>query len=100
MALAEDKVRESLKQVIDPELFVNIVDLGLIYVVEVSEENEEGLHDIHVEMTMTSPMYPAGPQLVSGAKNALRPGEVANCEVKVVMEPAWTPEKPTKLETI
>ena len=56
MALAEDKVRESLKQVIDPELFVNIVDLGLIYVVEVSEENEEGLHDIHVEMTMTSPM--------------------------------------------
>ena len=96
MALAEDKVRESLKQVIDPELFVNIVDLGLIYVVEVSEENEEGLHDIHVEMTMTSPMCPAGPQLVSGAKNAVGGlEEVANCEVKVVMEPAWTPEKMT-----
>ena len=96
MALAEDKVRESLKQVIDPELFVNIVDLGLIYVVEVSEENEEGLHDIHVEMTMTSPMCPAGPQLVSGAKNAVEGlDEVANCEGQVVMEPAWTPEKMT-----
>ena len=38
MALAEDKVREALKQVIDPELFVNIVDLGLIYVVDIHEE--------------------------------------------------------------
>ncbi len=96
MALAEDKVRESLKQVIDPELFVNIVDLGLIYVVEVGDENEEGLHDVNVEMTMTSPMCPAGPQLVSGAKNAVEGlEEVASCEVKVVMEPAWTPEKMT-----
>ena len=96
MALAEDKVRESLKQVIDPELFVNIVDLGLIYVVEVGEENENGLHDVNIEMTMTSPMCPAGPQLVSGAKNAVEGlDEVASCEVKVVMEPAWTPEKMT-----
>ena len=96
MALAEDKVRESLKQVIDPELFVNIVDLGLIYVVEVGEENENGLHEVNVEMTMTSPMCPAGPQLVSGAKNAVEGlDEVSSCEVKVVMEPAWTPEKMT-----
>ena len=97
MALAEDKVRESLKQVIDPELFVNIVDLGLIYVVEVGEENENGLHEVNVEMTMTSPMCPAGPQLVSGAKNAVEGlDEVSSCEVKVVMEPAWTPEKMTE----
>ena len=96
MALAEDKVREALKQVIDPELFVNIVDLGLIYVVDIQEENEEGLHDVNIEMTMTSPMCPAGPQLVSGAKNAAEGlEEVANCEVKVVMEPARTPEKMT-----
>ena len=85
MALAEDKVREALKQVIDPELFVNIVDLGLIYVVDIQEENEEGLHDVNIEMTMTSPMCPAGPQLVLGAKNAAEGlEEVANCEVKVL----------------
>ena len=47
MALAEDKVRESLKQVIDPELYVNIVDLGLIYVVAVGDEKED-LSLIHI----------------------------------------------------
>ena len=41
MALAEDSVREALKQVIDPELYVNIVDLGLIYVVNIGEEDED-----------------------------------------------------------
>ncbi|MEL7336217.1 MAG: iron-sulfur cluster assembly protein, partial [Planctomycetota bacterium] len=57
--LAEDKVREALKQVIDPELYVNIVDLGLIYVVQISDMKENGLHDVLIEMTMTSPMCPA-----------------------------------------
>ena len=93
MALAEDTVREALKQVIDPELYVNIVDLGLIYVVEVSEEKENGHHDVNIEMTMTSPMCPAGPQLVSGTKSAAEGlEEVDSCEVKVVMEPAWSPD--------
>lgn len=96
MALAEDKVRESLKQVIDPELHVNIVDLGLIYVVDVGEESESGKHDVKIEMTMTSPMCPAGPQLVAGTKAAAEGmDEVGACEVKVVMEPAWTPERMT-----
>ena len=70
MALAEDKVREALKQVIDPELYVNIVDLGLIYVVDIGEEKDDGRHDVKIEMTMTSPMCPAGPQLVAGTKSA------------------------------
>ncbi len=94
MALAEDKVREALKQVIDPELFVNIVDLGLVYLVDVGQPNEQGNHDIKIEMTMTSPMCPAGPQLVAGTKAAAEGlEEVDTCEVKVVMEPAWSPEK-------
>ncbi len=96
MALTEETVREALKQVIDPELYVNIVDLGLIYVVEIEDENDEGTHDINIEMTMTSPMCPAGPQLVSGSKAAAEGlEEVRNCEVKVVMEPQWTPDKMT-----
>ncbi len=96
MALAEDSVREALKQVIDPELHVNIVDLGLIYVVAVGDEKENGSHDVHIEMTMTSPMCPAGPQLVAGTKAAAEGlSQVDSCEVKVVMEPAWTPERMT-----
>jgi len=65
-ALHEDHVREALKQVIDPELFVNIVDLGLIYVVDVLPiEGQDDKYNVNIEMTMTSPMCPAGPQLVS-----------------------------------
>jgi metal-sulfur cluster biosynthetic enzyme len=96
MALAEDKVREVLKQVIDPELYVNIVDLGLIYLVDIGEEKENGKHDVAIEMTMTSPMCPAGPQLVAGTKSAAESlEEVDQVEVKVVMDPPWSPEKMT-----
>ncbi len=96
MALAEDKVREALKQVIDPELYVNIVDLGLVYVIQVQDENDDGRHDVKVEMTMTSPMCPAGPQLVAGVKNAAEGmDEVETCEVKVVMDPPWSQDMMT-----
>ena len=96
MALCEDKVRESLKQVIDPELYVNIVDLGLIYTVDIQPPNEQGQHDVVVEMTMTSPMCPAGPQLVAGAKGAVEGlEEVHEAEIKVVMVPPWTQDMMT-----
>ena len=97
MPLHEDHVREALKQVIDPELFVNIVDLGLIYVVDVIErEGEEDRYDVKVEMTMTSPMCPAGPQLVAETKKfAGELKNVENVEVKVVMDPPWTQDMMT-----
>jgi metal-sulfur cluster biosynthetic enzyme len=69
MPRSEDTIREALKQVVDPELFVNIVDLGLVYVVTVSEE--DGKSNVAVEMTMTSPACPAGPQLLEGTKSAI-----------------------------
>ena len=98
MALHEDHVREALKQVIDPELFVNIVDLGLIYLVEVKpatvvegEEADPEKCDIYIEMTMTSPMCPAGPQLVAETNRYAAEVEgVQNVEVNVVMDPPWT----------
>jgi metal-sulfur cluster biosynthetic enzyme len=63
-------------------------------VVDVGQEKEDGRHDVKIEMTMTSPMCPAGPQLVAGTKSAVEGmDEVEACEVKVVMEPAWSPEK-------
>ena len=93
-ALCEDKVREQLKQVIDPELFVNIVDLGLIYVVDLTPSEEEaGKTDVLVEMTMTSPMCPAGPQLVGNSRQVVEAMEGVNkVEIKVVMDPPWTQE--------
>lgn len=94
--ISEDHVREQLKQVIDPELFVNIVDLGLIYVVDI-EKNGDGTHKVAIEMTMTSPMCPAGPQLVADSRKAVESMEgVTSVDIKVVMDPPWTPEKMTE----
>ncbi|MEM8733761.1 MAG: metal-sulfur cluster assembly factor [Planctomycetota bacterium] len=97
VGLSEEKVREQLKQVIDPELFVNIVDLGLIYVVDLQPSSEQdGKMDVTVEMTMTSPMCPAGPQLVANSREAVESmEEVAAVEIKVVMDPPWTQDMMT-----
>jgi len=92
--LCEDKVREQLKQVIDPELFVNIVDLGLVYLIELTPSEEDPSRiNVKVEMTMTSPMCPAGPQLVGNSRQVIETMDgVAAVEIKVVMDPPWTQE--------
>jgi metal-sulfur cluster biosynthetic enzyme len=93
--LHEDTIREALKQVVDPELFVNIVDLGLIYAVQV--QDVDGRSHVTVEMTMTSPACPAGPQLLANSKSAISKLEgVGDVEVKLVMEPPWTPDRMTE----
>jgi len=95
MAISEEAVFEALKNVIDPELFVNIVDLGLIYEVNLSEGEEEKTN-VQIDMTMTSPMCPAGPQLVANSKQVVGKLEgTGEIEVKVVMDPPWTPDKMT-----
>ena len=96
MAIVEDKIREALKQVIDPELFVNIVDLGLIYDVTL-EQQEDGTTNVSIDMTMTSPACPAGPQLVANSKSVVSQMEgVGEVEIKIVMDPAWTPDRMTE----
>ena len=95
MAIAEDTVREALKTVIDPELFINIIDLGLVYLVTVEEATDKS--NIKIEMTMTSPACPAGPQLIAQSKSAISALEGAGeVEVKVVMTPPWTPDRMTE----
>jgi metal-sulfur cluster biosynthetic enzyme len=95
MPLSEDAVRESLKQVIDPELFINIIDLGLVYTVVIEPAGEK--ENVKIEMTMTSPACPAGPQLIGQSKQVLGalPG-VGEVEVKVVMTPPWSPDLMTE----
>lgn len=95
MPITEDTIRENLKQVVDPELFVNIIDLGLVY--QVTSEDVEGKSNIGVEMTLTSPACPAGPQLVQQTKDVLSRLEgVGAVDVKLVMSPPWTPDRMTE----
>jgi metal-sulfur cluster biosynthetic enzyme len=96
MSISEDQVRDQLKLVIDPELFVNIVDLGLIYVVDI-QPGEEGKENVNIEMTMTSPMCPAGPQLVANSRQVIEDiPNVGAVDIKVVMDPPWTQDRMTE----
>ena len=96
MPVAEDSVREALKQVIDPELFVNIVDLGLVYEIKV-DDTPEGKSNVAVNMTMTSPACPAGPQLLGQSKEFVGRLEGVNeVDVRLVMDPPWTPDRMTE----
>lgn len=93
--ISDDLVMEELKKVIDPELFVNIVDLGLIYNVDLAL-TDEGKTDCKIDMTMTSPMCPAGPQMIANSKQVLaQVAGMGNVEVKIVLDPPWTPDKMT-----
>lgn len=81
---------EALKQVVDPELMVNIVDLGLVYSVNQNEGK------VTVQMTLTSPACPAGPQIVQQAKMALeRLNGVTEAVITLTMSPPWTPDRMT-----
>jgi metal-sulfur cluster biosynthetic enzyme len=89
--VTHEQVLEALKQVIDPELFVNVVDLGLIYKVDIQDKA------VALDMTMTSPACPAGPQLVAQSKKAiesLEEGTQAN--IQIVLTPPWTPDRMTE----
>jgi metal-sulfur cluster biosynthetic enzyme/nitrite reductase/ring-hydroxylating ferredoxin subunit len=96
--LCEDSIREMLKEVKDPELFVNIVDLGLVYGVTLEPAADTpDKQKITIDMTMTSPACPAGPQLIGDTKRVLAAHpDVAAVEVRIVMDPPWTPDKMTE----
>jgi len=86
--ITDERVRETLRTVKDPELNLNIIDLGLVYDVEVEDGN------VHIAMTLTSPGCPAGPLILNDIHKALRPLEgVKDVDVEIVWEPYWTPEK-------
>jgi metal-sulfur cluster biosynthetic enzyme/nitrite reductase/ring-hydroxylating ferredoxin subunit len=95
--LCEDVVREILKEVKDPELFVNIVDLGLIYGVTLAPSPDVPTKQhVSIDMTMTSPACPAGPPLIGDTKRVVGGrSDVAAVEVRIVMDPPWTPDRLT-----
>ena len=90
MAISEDTVREELKKVIDPELFVNIVDLGLVYSCEV-EERAEGGQRVLVNFTLTAPGCGMGDVLKNDIEAKVRElPDVRETSVVIAFEPAWS----------
>lgn len=89
MALTSEFVRKALRAVKDPELNLNIVDIGLIYETNVNEQN-----DVHIKMTLTSPGCPSGAEIMADVERVAKDLEgVGKVEVELVWEPYWTPEK-------
>lgn len=87
--LDREEILESLRNVLDPELGVNVVDLGLIYGVNVTAEGS-----VDLQMTMTSPMCPLASVIQDQVQKTLESlPDVANVQITLVWEPAWTPEK-------
>jgi metal-sulfur cluster biosynthetic enzyme len=83
-----DQVRLALRRVKDPELNLNIVDLGLVYDMAVDGR------DVRIDMSLTSPGCPSGPEIMGEAEQQLRalPG-VGDVVVNLVWSPPWTPER-------
>lgn len=85
----EERVREALRSVDDPEVGMNIVDLGLVYRIDIAPER------VRVELTMTTPACPLGELITDNARRAVAaalPQDLA-VEVVLVWEPPWTPDR-------
>jgi len=86
MALTEEKVYEVLSEIYDPEIPIDIVNLGLVYSVEVVSDV------LNINMSMTSPGCPAATQIVTEAKLMLEDlPEVREANIEIVWDPPWEP---------
>ncbi len=87
-APSEDEVLEALKSVVDPELGINIVDLGLVYEVAIAEDG-----DVDIQYTLTTMGCPIGPMIEDQMRAFLAPLDgIGEVRPEMVIRPAWTPE--------
>ena len=85
----EDQVRDSLKQCMDPEVPLSIIDMGLIYGIDITENN-----DVNIKMTMTTKGCPLHETMVDDVKRyAKKVSGVNNVDVEIVWDPPWTMDK-------
>lgn len=92
MTELKERIRENLKTVIDPELNINVVDLGLIYKIHVPEPRTA-----KILMTLTTPGCPLHDSIVSGIKYCVQGmEEIDHADVQLTWEPAWTPDRMTE----
>ena len=86
--ITNEEIMEKLKEVTDPDIGLNIVDLGLVYDIEIKENRE-----VTVRMTLTTPGCPYGPILLTQVEEAVKEiPEVSQVTVNLVWEPIWNPE--------
>ena len=89
MSELKEKIITEIKKIYDPEIPVNIYELGLIYKIEVNEENK-----VIIEMTLTSPNCPVAESLPNSVKeNILKIEEVKDVDLKLVWDPPWDKDK-------
>ena len=89
MTEIKQKVIEEIKKIFDPEIPVNIYELGLIYKVEVDEVNK-----VYIEMTLTSPNCPVAESLPKDVKdNTMKVEGVSDVDLKLVWDPPWDKDK-------
>ncbi|HUR91170.1 MAG TPA: metal-sulfur cluster assembly factor [Gemmatimonadaceae bacterium] len=87
-AVSEEQVKLALRRVKDPDLHLNIVDLGLLYGVRVDGSM------VNVDMTLTSPACPSGPEIVSSVEREVGAIEgVESVKTNIVWTPFWTPDR-------
>ena len=89
MSDTKNKIIEVIRKIFDPEIPVNIYELGLIYKIEVKENKI-----VNIDMTLTSPNCPAAESLPNQVKeDIMELDEVSDVNLKLVWEPAWSPER-------
>jgi metal-sulfur cluster biosynthetic enzyme len=93
MAVTRKQIMEKLSKVVDPELGLNIVDLGLIYSAKVLPKKKGGKQSAEVEMTFTTPACPLANYLLSQVESRLNELPDIDISVRVVFEPAWGPDR-------
>ena len=85
----KEKIISEIKKIYDPEIPVNIFELGLIYKIEVNEAKK-----VFIEMTLTSPNCPVAESLPNSVKdNILKIDEIKEVDLKLVWDPPWTKDK-------
>ncbi|MBI1971686.1 MAG: DUF59 domain-containing protein [Candidatus Aenigmarchaeota archaeon] len=87
--ITEDNVKSVLKDCYDPEIPINIVDLGLVYGIKIDDENKK----ISVTMTLTSPGCPMYAQIMEDVKRRVEGGTGYEADVEMVWEPRWTQDR-------
>ena len=89
MSEIKEKVISEIKKIYDPEIPVNIYELGLIYKIEIKNDNK-----VLIEMTLTSPNCPVAESLPNSVRNnILKIEEINDVDLKVVWDPPWTKDK-------
>mgnify|MGYP000860515478 FL=1 len=86
----ESNIRDSLKDVEDPEMKISVIELGLIYDIRIEEKND-GTH-AEIDMTLTSPGCPVAPELMSAVhRSALATEGIESVHVNLTFSPLWDP---------